>query len=217
MPPDDQLRDDTRLTALLDAAASGDRDAFGRAYALLYDELSALARAQRRRWVGNDTVNTSVLVHEAYLKLLGDDAGPPSHRTRWQGRRHFFALAAQVMRQVLVNYAEERSAAKRGGTAERVPLETIEQGVATPDPEWLHDHAHRDGDEEEILLLHAALKRLQDISERQARIVECRFFAGLSIPATAEALGISPATVKREWNEASRWLYAELTRSRVNR
>ena len=93
----------------------------------------------------------------------------------------------------------------------------LNQGLATPEPRWLEVNAHREGDEQEILLLHAALKRLQEISERQARIVECRFFAGLSIPATAEALGISPATVKREWNEASRWLYADLKRSRPDR
>ena len=111
------------LTTLLDAAGRGDRDSFDRAFSLLYDELSALARSQRRKWQGNATMSTSVLVHEAYLKLLGG-----AESARWEGRRHFFALAAQVMRQVLVNYAEAQRAAKRGGEAERVPLEDVMMG-----------------------------------------------------------------------------------------
>jgi RNA polymerase sigma factor (TIGR02999 family) len=187
------------LVTLLDAAGRGDRDAFDRAFALLYDELSMLARSQRRKWQGNDTMSTSVLVHEAYLKLLS--GGEPA---RWDGRRHFFALAAQVMRQVLVNYAEGQRAAKRGGEAERVPIEHAEGSVAA-------DIAGDDG--ESILSLHEALQRLAAENERQARIVECRFFAGLSIPETAEALGISPATVKREWQAASGRLHRELAAS----
>ena len=187
------------LATLLDAAGRGDRDAFDRAFALLYDELSVLARSQRRKWQGNETMSTSVLVHEAYLQLLG--GGEPA---RWEGRRHFFALAAQVMRQVLVNYAEAQRAAKRGGEAERVPIEQVDGSVAA-------DAAGDDG--ESILALHEALQRLAAENERQARIVECRFFAGLSIPETAEALGISAATVKREWQAASVRLHRELAAS----
>ena len=187
------------LTTLLDAAGRGDRGSFDRAFSLLYDELSALARSQRRKWQGNATMSTSVLVHEAYLKLLGG-----AESARWEGRRHFFALAAQVMRQVLVNYAEAQRAAKRGGEAERVPLEDVDGSVA----------AGGVGDDgESILALHEALQRLAAENERQARIVECRFFAGLSIPETAEALGISPATVKREWQAASTRLHRELAAS----
>ena len=203
---------------LLEAAAAGDRGAFDRAYALLYEELMTLARAQRRRWVGDDTLGTSVLVHEAYLKLLGPDASKPEGASdtgpaavRWNGRRHFFALAARVMRQVLVTYAERQHAAKRGGDARRVELEDVDGAPVTADAEWLGGAALVSPDEaDQLLALHAALERLEARNERQARIVECRFFAGLPIPETAEVLGISPATVKREWQAARDWLHAEL-------
>ena len=198
---------DAPLTQLLDAAARGDRSAFDRAFALLYDELRALAHAQRRRWQGNETVDTRVLVHEAWLKLVGpgDDGGDENAAgdgpARWTGRRHFFALAAKVMRHVLVNYAEQQHAAKRGGDAERVGLEELEE--TTPAPV-------SGAEADDVLALHAALQRLEASDPRQARIVECRFFAGLSIPETAEALGISSATVKREWQAARDRLHAEL-------
>jgi RNA polymerase sigma factor (TIGR02999 family) len=188
------------LAQLLSAAAAGDRAAFDRAYALLYDELFVLARAQRKRWQGNETLGTTVLVHEAWLKLAGGRELEPGER-RWENRRHFFALAAQVMRQVLVNYAEARRAAKRGGDSVPVPLESFQSLAAGGGGE---EEAER------ILALHEALGRLATRDARQARIVECRFFAGLSIPETAEALGISAATVKRDWQAASAWLSAEL-------
>jgi len=187
------------LAALLAAAAGGDRRAFDRAFAVLYDQLAQLARAQRRRWRGNETVNTAALLHEAYLKLAApyaEDAGAAS--PRWEGRRHFFALAAQVMRHVLLNYAEAARAAKRGGDARHVPLEAAE-GEALSGEEA-----------DRIVAMHEALERLAQAEPRQARIVECRFFAGLSIPETAEALEISEATVKREWKAASAWLQGEL-------
>jgi RNA polymerase sigma factor (TIGR02999 family) len=173
-----------------------------------------------------------VLVHEAWLKLVGpggEDAPvvdapvvdapavdepavdepafdvSPGERARWTGRRHFFALAARVMRHVLVNYAEQQGAAKRGGDAERVGLDVVEETTAAPvGPAEVDD----------VLALHAALQRLEARDPRQARIVECRFFAGLSIPETAEALDISSATVKREWAAARTWLHAELAASR---
>jgi RNA polymerase sigma factor (TIGR02999 family) len=192
-----------RLQELLPAAAGGDRAAFDEAYALLYQELARLARAQRARWRGNETLDTTVLVHEAYLKL----AAPPAiGGPRWESRRHFFALAAQVMRQVLVNYAEARRAAKRGGDQIQVPLEVLEWMPAEGDAAYTADDAEVD----RILGLHQALERLSLREPRQARIVECRFFAGLSIPETAEALGVSAATVKRDWQAASDWLAREL-------
>jgi RNA polymerase sigma factor (TIGR02999 family) len=190
------------LPGLLAAAAAGNREAFDRAYALLYDELSALARAQRGRWRGNETLSTTVLVHEAYLKLAGA-TGRDTDDPRWQDRRHFFALAAQVMRQVLVNYAEGQRAAKRGGDRTKVPFEALE--LMPPMPVTGVD-ASDTVEADRILALHEALGRLAALDMRQARIVECRFFAGLSIPETAEALGISPATVKRDWQAASAWL-----------
>jgi RNA polymerase sigma factor (TIGR02999 family) len=200
-----------RLQELLPAAAAGDRRAFDEAYALLYQELARLARAQRARWRGNETLDTTVLVHEAYLKLAassGHDTKEADRGPRWESRRHFFALAAQVMRQVLVNYAEARRAAKRGGDRTQVPLEVLEWM-----PEGNAAGAADEAEADRILGLHRALERLAARAPRQARIVECRFFAGLSIPETAEALGVSPATVKRDWQAASDWLARELVPS----
>ncbi|MFL5618491.1 MAG: ECF-type sigma factor [Gemmatimonadaceae bacterium] len=224
--PDAPVRGE--LTRCLDAAAGGDRAAFDRAFALLYDELARLAHAQRRRWVGNETFDTTVLVHEAYLKLLGADDGSSQPNgdadaaapdgVRWSSRRHFFAIASRAMRQLLVNYAERQRAAKRGGDEVAVPLDALgEAGPDAPrlDAEWLvaNDAAMSDS-ADEILALHAALQQLAERDARQARIVECRFFGGLSIPETAEALGISAATVKRDWQSAREWLYAALPRVR---
>jgi RNA polymerase sigma factor (TIGR02999 family) len=188
------------LATLLRSSALGERASFDRAFALLYDELMVLARAQRRRWEGNATLNTTVLVHEAYVKLSGG-------AVEWDGRRHFFALAAQVMRQVLVNYAEGQRAAKRGGDADLVTLGGLEES-ARPDPTF----APLD-DNDRVLALNEALARLAALDERKARIVECRFFAGYSIPETATALAISEATVKREWHGAREWLARELGES----
>ncbi|MFW6079699.1 MAG: ECF-type sigma factor [Gemmatimonadota bacterium] len=184
------------LTTLLETAARGDRRAFDQAYALVYDELHELAHGQRSRWRGDETLNTTALVHEAYLKLADWT------RPRWRSRRHFLAVAARAMRQILVNYAERRRAAKRGGDLERV--DGAEERAAVESGAFSLEAA------EEILALHAALERLEEVDERQCRVVECRFFADLTIPETAEALGVSPATVKRDWRLASAWLYREL-------
>ena len=227
-PSESRGSDNERLTFLLDAAAHGDRLAFDRAFAVLYEELRSLAHAQRRRWHGNETLDTRVLVHEAYLKLVRPDEGAGADPApgvpvaddrprRWEGRRHFFALAAQVMRHVLVNYAEQQRTAKRGGDAQRVGLDALETPVGT-NASTVPPAAFQVGpsaeEAEDVLSLHGALARLETREPRQARIIECRFFGGLSIPETAEALDISPATVKREWQAASAWLYAELARSR---
>ncbi|HEX7049089.1 MAG TPA: ECF-type sigma factor [Longimicrobiales bacterium] len=193
MPRSNQPTAGPDLTALLAAAASGDREAFGRAYSLVYRELRRLARAQRRRWDGDDTLDTTALVHEAYLRLA---AWNPEH---WGGRTHFFAVAGRAMRQILVNYAERRRAAKRGG-GRVVSLDAVADEFAPIAPEVA----------DEVLALHEALERLERLDPRQCRIVECRFFAGLSIEETAGALGISPATVKRDWSLATAWLYRAL-------
>ena len=216
------------LTLLLDAAARGDRSAFDRAFAVLYEELRSLAHAQRRRWQGNETLDTRVLVHEAYLKLVrpaegtgvdtaAGDPMPDDSPRRWEGRRHFFALASQVMRHVLVNYAEQQRTAKRGGDVQRVGLDALETpaaATASAEPSAAFQVGPSAEEAEDVLSLHEALARLEIREPRQARIIECRFFGGLSIPETAEALEISPATVKREWQAASAWLYAELAHSR---
>jgi RNA polymerase sigma factor (TIGR02999 family) len=161
---------------------------------LVYDELRVLARRQRRRVGSADTLNTTGLVHEVYLKLLG------ASRIDATGRAHFFALAARAMRQVLSNYARARRAGKRGHGQAPLTLDTAAEFLAAAGP----DHA------ETLVALDEALGQLATRSERQSRVVECRFYAGMSIPETALALGISEATVKRDWAVAQAWLYREL-------
>lgn len=182
------------VTALLEGARAGDERAMHRLFALVYDELHRLARSHRRRWSGDDTMNTTALVHEAFIKLTAGAA------PRFENRHHFFATASKAMRQVLVNYAEARHAAKRGAGVEHVPLEDGHVLVA-------EDMVG------ELLDLDRALRALEARSPRQCRVVECRVFGGLSVEETAEALDISPATVKREWQVASALLFRELQRA----
>jgi RNA polymerase sigma factor (TIGR02999 family) len=138
---------------------------------------------------------------------------PENGPRRWEGRRHFFALAAQVMRHVLVNHAEQQRTAKRGGEAERTGLDALDTSRET-DPSAAFQVGPSAEEAEDVLSLHEALAQLETREPRQALIIECRFFGGLSIPETAEALDISPATVKREWQVARAWLYTELAQSR---
>jgi RNA polymerase sigma factor (TIGR02999 family) len=176
----------TEVTAVLRAIRNGDREAVDHLFHALYGELRRIAHGQRRQWQGDETLNTTALVHEAYLKLVGNE------QAEWQDRAHFCAVAATAMRHILVNYAEQRLAVKRGGGAVHVPLED-----GNPVPE--------DG-AEDLLTLHGALERLSQANERQGRVVECRFFGGLGIRETAEVLGVSQATVERDWSLASAWL-----------
>jgi RNA polymerase sigma factor (TIGR02999 family) len=178
------------ITARLRAAGQGDREALNEVFALVYEELRQRARAQRQRWSGDHTLDTTALVHEAYLKLAAGS------RSEWNDRAHFLAVAAKAMRHVLVNYAEQRRAAKRGGGTSHVPLDET-----NPVSEEVAD---------EVIALHEAMERLAVVSERQARVVEARFFAGLSIEEIAAVLDISPATVKRDWTLASAWLHREI-------
>lgn len=180
------------VTALLEGARAGNDRALQNLFALVYDELHRLARSHRRRWSGDDTMNTTALLHEAFIKLT---AGATPH---YQNRRHFFATASKAMRQVLVNYAEARHAAKRGAGVEHVPLE---------DDALVADDALG-----ELLDLERALRALEARSPRLCRVVECRVFGGLSVEDTADALGISPATVKREWQLASALLMRDVAR-----
>jgi RNA polymerase sigma factor (TIGR02999 family) len=173
---------------------AGDRKALNELYAMLYDELRVLARRQRRRWDEVGTLNTTALVHEAYLKLFRQRRLLPTTRA------HFFALAATAMRHIISNYARGRQAQKRGGHVLNVSLDTIENGVIG---------TLRVSDEYAALLvaLDEALDRLEQISPRQRSVVECRFFGGLSIDETAAAIGIGERTVKRDWALAQAWLY----------
>lgn len=179
------------ITALLEAHSSGDPDALDELFPLVYDELRRIAHKRMRGERRGHTLHTTALVHEVYLELIDLDG------VDWQNRNHFFAIAARVMRNVLVDYAVKRKADKRGGDRDRVPLEDWD-GAA-------------DVVLEDVLSVHQALERLETIDERQVRVVECRFFAGLTIKETSDTLGISPATVGRDWRMARAWLNRELT------
>jgi RNA polymerase sigma factor (TIGR02999 family) len=158
---------------------------------VVYAELERLAQRQLRSERSDHTLQTGDLVHEAYLKL-----GALGH-IEWQNRAQFFAIAAQAMRRVLVSYALRRTRSKRGGKRRRVPLD--DAMIVT------------EAQSEDVLALDEALSQLEGINERLSRIVECRYFAGLSIEESAEALGISPATVKRDWTMARAWLHRALS------
>jgi RNA polymerase sigma factor (TIGR02999 family) len=157
---------------------------------LVYDELRAIARRRLKAERVGHTLTTTALVHEAYLKLVQLD------RMQWQSRAHFLAIAAQAMRNILVNYALRRKRLKRGGGARRVPLDEAAQLPAA--------------EADRILAFDAALERLAAFDQRHARIVECRFFGGMTIEETAVALDISAATVKRDWTLLRAWLGREL-------
>lgn len=180
------------ITQLLRAAQEGDRAAFDEVYRTVYAELHALAHAVRSGR-GSATLNTTALVHEAYLKLVPTPRGPVHDRS------HFFGIAARAMRQVLVDAARRRSAARRGGGAVVVQLDESAD-IARQETDATGIRA------EEIIALDDALEQLQEWNPRQASVVECRVFAGLSVPETARALGISEPTVKRDWQTARAWL-----------
>lgn len=184
------------FTELLRSARSGDRAARDRLFGLVYDELRVLARGHRARWEGDETLNTTGLVHEAYLKLARQE------NPDWKDRRHFFAVASRAMRHILVDYAERRRAVRRGGGAPHLPLQ-----------DSLDDHNPVSADRaEDLLSLHRALQRLEEVEPRWARVVECRFFGGLPVEETASALGVSASTVKRDWGLARVWLHREMER-----
>lgn len=179
-----------RITDLLVAARNGDRSAFDELFPLVYDVLRRIAHRKLAGERAGHTLSTIDLVHEAYLKLVRLD------RIEWQGRAHFLAIAAQAMRNILVTYALARKAEKRGGGRDNAPL--VEDLVVAEAPT------------SNLLALNEAMERLEALDARWSRVVECRFFAGMSIEETAEALGISPASVKRDWALARAWLNREL-------
>jgi RNA polymerase sigma factor (TIGR02999 family) len=179
------------VTALLAAYREGDRGAFDRLMPLVYDDLRRIARSHLRRSAPSQTLDTTSLVHEYYLKMLDQT------RLQAQDRSHFLAISARAMRQVIIDHARRRTAAKRGGGSEKMTLD--EGRIAIEEQaEWL-------------LALDQALTRLGENSERLAQVVECRFFAGLSEEETAEALGISLRTAQRDWMRARAWLKEELS------
>jgi RNA polymerase sigma factor (TIGR02999 family) len=182
------------LTGLLKSASAGDRRAFDELVPRVYAELRQIARRALRGERPGHTLSPTALVHEAYAKLA------KLNRIQWQNREHFFAVAARSMRNVLVSYAVRRRRLKRGGGMPEVPLEDADEAEILSD-----DRA------EQVLELHDALLELEKRNERHARIVECRFFAGMTIEETAVALGLSPATVKRDWQLLRAWLRRELS------
>lgn len=183
---------DREITELLEALGEGRDGALDELFATVYGELRRLAHGQRRRWRGEETLNTTALLHEAYLKLAG------ARRRRWPDRGHFFAVASRAMRQILIDRARRSRAERRGGGRGPVPLAEAPPRIPP---------AVR----EELLALDAAMRRLEAVDVRQVRVVECRFFGGLGVAETAEAVGVSTATVKRDWRAARAWLYHELT------
>jgi RNA polymerase sigma factor (TIGR02999 family) len=187
------------VTRLLDALQHGDRAALDRLVPLVYEELRALAHGQRQRWQGDHTLDTTALVHEAYLKLVDQS------RVSWESRAHFLATAAKAMRHILINYARDRRAQNRGGEQPKLSLEELSEGM--------EGTAVLSDDRAELLIaLDAALTKLEHVNERQSRIVECRFFGGLTIEETAAALGISTASVSRGWALAQVRLFQDVQR-----
>jgi len=192
--------DHDTVSQLLLESRAGDPDALGRLLPIVYNQLHQLAKQQRRHWSGDETLNTTALVHEAYLRLAGNSAAG------WENRAHFFAVASRAMRHILVDYAKRQHSAKRGGNHASLPLDNIEAALQTArDP--------AEAGTEALIALDEALRRLEQHDVRQSRIVECRFFGGMAIQETAEALGVSPATVKRGWVMAQAWLHRELART----
>jgi len=185
------------VTVLLAEVTKGDRQAASKLIPLVYDELRRLAGRYMRRERADHTLQATALVHEAYLKLVQQ----PS--VEWQNRAHFFGIAAQVMRHILVDHARGHGREKRGAGQQVVSLD--EAFVFSPEKSV------------ELLKLDESLQRLTKLDPRQGRIVELRFFGGLTVEETAHVLGVSPKTVKREWSVAKAWLHGDLRKGHDNR
>lgn len=188
------------VTRLLQQVREGDRPAFDQLFALVYDELREIAGRRRSRWEGDETLNTTALVHETYLRLV-EQSSPD-----WDSRPHFLAVASKAMRHILLDYAKRKQAAKRGGGARPLPIEAVEDVLrGGRDPSESSSDA--------LIALDESLHRLERHDRRLGQIVECRFFGQMTVEDTAEALEVSPATVKRGWAMAQAWLYRDLTRT----
>jgi RNA polymerase sigma factor (TIGR02999 family) len=183
--------DSEHLTTLLNSIGKNEKHAVNELLPVVYDELRRMAHRELKNERPGHTLNTTALVHEAYIKLVQN---PP--KGDWEGRRHFFIIAARAMRQVLVNYARARNALKRGSGGE--PAELDESYYLSPEKTG------------ELLELDEALSRLETMDERLSNVVECRYFGGYGIEETADILGISSATVKRDWTSARAWLYSQI-------
>ncbi|MCI0445822.1 sigma-70 family RNA polymerase sigma factor [bacterium] len=187
------MQPSNEITELLEAWSGGDKKALDELIQLVYKELHRLAHRQLAKERQDHTLQTTALVNEAYLKLVDQK------RVKWQGRSHFFALSSQLMRRILVDYARSRQYAKRGGGKSALPLD--EALIVAPERA------------SEMIALDEALTELANHDERKARIVELRFFSGMSIDETSELLGVSPGTVMKDWTLAKAWLQREMDRS----
>ncbi|HET6852732.1 MAG TPA: sigma-70 family RNA polymerase sigma factor [Pyrinomonadaceae bacterium] len=179
------------ITELLVGYGRGDKDALDQLMPIVYDELRRQAARYLRREQAGNTLQTTALIHEAYVRLVDQ------RNVQWQNRAHFFGIAAQMMRRILVDHARAKKRAKRGGSDVRVSLGDATVAVK--------------GQDLDVVALDEALERLAQIDEQQSRVVELRFFSGLTVEETAEVLHISTATVKRDWNMAKAWLHRELS------
>jgi RNA polymerase sigma factor (TIGR02999 family) len=186
----------SRVTELLQGWRAGDRRALDAVLPLVYDELRRLAHHHLRNERPDHTLQSTALVHEAYFRLVAQDF------PEWESRAHFFAIAAQLMRQILVDYARRRRAGKRGAGQGTLPLEDVSQLSPGKDP----------GKDIDVVVLDDALKALAELDPRKAKVVELRFFGGLTFAETAEVLDVSPVTVSRDWSTARAWLHREMNR-----
>ena len=190
------------VTGLLERWSQGDQAALGRMLPMVYDELRRMARRHLQHERDGHTLQGTSLVHEVYLRLA--EKGP----LKWESRAHFFGWASTLMRHILIDHARSRLAAKRGGGAELLSLDALHEDRG----DAVELAAPADDDAPDLVAIDRALRRLERLDPQQGRVVELRYFCGLSVAETAEALDISPATVKREWVTARAWLLRELGR-----
>ena len=187
-------KDAENITDLLVSYGRGDKESLDKLMPVVYDELRRQAARYLRREQPGHTLQTTALIHEAYVRLVDQRI------VQWQNRAHFFGIAAQMMRRILVDHARTKKRAKRGGSDIKVSLDDATVAVK--------------GQDLDVVAIDEALSRLAKIDEQQSRVVELRFFSGLTVEETAEVMGISPATVKRDWSMAKAWLHRELSGSR---
>jgi RNA polymerase sigma factor (TIGR02999 family) len=185
------VEDAPTVTQLLRASRGGNREALDRLFSLLYDELRRVAHRQLLSQQRDATLNTTALIHEAYLRMVDQN------QVDWEDRAHFFGYAARTMRAIIVDYARRRGARKRGGGLTRLSFDDSDLPV--------------EAQAEMIVAVDEALTQLAELSQRLSRIVECRFFGGMSIEETAAALSIADRTVRRDWIKAKAWLYDALS------
>lgn len=190
------MKEQGEITNLLIKANAGDLNAYNKIFPIIYSELRHIAHRIRFQFFGIDTLNTTAIVHEAYLKIIQSE-------TDWESRAHFYGVAGKAMRQILLNAARRKNAIKRGKQAEHICFE-----------EWEEKINLTEECSDEILMLDEILLKLEEKDERQVKIVECRFFANMSIEETATVLNISPATVKRSWQVTKAWLYTQIQQNK---